>query len=129
MAEGGANPPSLPELGRKLLLTGFSALHNRGELLQVELQEEKNRVIELFIWAGAVCILGMMFLLVLTATIVLLFREDLRVYAAGGFSLLYLTGAVLALLNLKAHVKNAALPLADTMAEVKKDREWLESLK
>src|SRR5438270_6038332 len=116
MAEGDTRTPTVPELARKLLLTGFSALHNRGELLQVELQEEKNRVIELFIWAGAVCILGMMFLLVLTATVVLLFREDLRIYVAGGFSLLYLTGTVLALLNLKAHVKTASLPLAGTMA-------------
>jgi uncharacterized membrane protein YqjE len=121
--------PGLPGLLRRLVLTGVAALQNRGQLLQVELQEEKNRVIELFIWAAVACFLAFFFVVVFTGTIILLFPEDLRIYAAGGFSLLYLVGAVLALLNLKALVKSAAAPFADTMAEVKKDREWLESLK
>jgi uncharacterized membrane protein YqjE len=121
--------PGLPGLVRKLVMTGLAALQNRGELLQVELQEEKNRVVELFIWAAVACFLAFFFVVVLTGTIILLFPDDLRIYAAGGFSLLYLVGAVLALLNLRALVKSAAMPFAETMAEVKKDREWLESLK
>ncbi|SRR5581483_5108690 len=129
MNNGDSKPPTLTELARKVAVTGFAALHNRGELLQIELQEEKNRVVELFIWAGAVCFLSMLFLLVLTATVILLFSAKYRVYVAGAFCLVYLAGAVLAFLNLKALIKSASLPLTDTMAEVKKDREWLESLK
>jgi len=129
MNNGDSQPPTLSALARKVVVTGFAALYNRGELLQIELQEEKNRVVELFIWAGTVCILGLLFLLVLTATVILLFSEAYRVYAAGAFCVLYLLGAVLAFLNLKALIKDATLPLANTMAEVKKDREWLESLK
>ncbi|MDB6017636.1 MAG: hypothetical protein JWR19_2125 [Pedosphaera sp.] len=129
MTNGESHPPELSTLIRKFALTGLSALQNRGELIQVELQEEKNRIIEMIIWGATVCFLALMFLVVFTATLILLFPEHLRVYAAGGFSLLYLVGAVLALLNLKALVKSASLPFADTVAEVKKDREWLESLK
>ena len=129
MTDGNSKPPGLGGLARKLALTGFAALQNRGELLQVELQEEKNRVVELFIWAVAACFLGMLFLLVITATVILLFSAERRIYVAGAFSLVYLIGAILAFLNLKALVKSASLPLADTMGEVKKDREWLESLK
>lgn len=110
-------------------MTGASALQNRGELFLVELQEEKNRVIELFIWAAAICFFGVMFIVVLTATIIFLVPEDQRVYAAGGFAVFYLVCSILALLNLKALVKSASLPFADTISEVKKDREWLESLK
>ncbi|MDB6065727.1 MAG: hypothetical protein JWR26_1935 [Pedosphaera sp.] len=123
------NPPGLFSLLRKLAMTGASALQNRGELFLVELQEEKNRVIELFIWAAAICFFGVMFIVVLTATIIFLVPEDQRVYAAGGFAVFYLVCSILALLNLKALVKSASLPFADTISEVKKDREWLESLK
>ncbi len=114
---------------RKVMRTGWDTIQNRGELFLVELQEEKNNAIELFIWAGAVCFLAVMFLVVLTATIILIFPDDLRVYAAGGFCVLYLAGAILALLNLKALVRTAALPFSETVAEVRKDREWLDSLK
>jgi uncharacterized membrane protein YqjE len=129
MRNSNSSSPGLPGLLRKALLTASGALQNRGELFLVELQEEKNQVIELFIWSVAACFLGLMFLLVLTATIIFLFPRDLRFYAAVGFCVLYMLGAVLALLNLKALVRNATLPFSDTIAEARKDREWLESLK
>jgi len=129
MRNSDSTAPSLSGLLRKAALTGLGALQNRGELFLVELQEERNQVIELFIWAVAACFLSLMFMLVLTATIIFLFPEDIRVYAAGGFCILYLLGAVLALLNLKALVRNASLPFSDTITEARKDREWLESLK
>src|SRR5579872_2759474 len=129
MRNSDSTAPSLSGLLRKAALTGLGVLQNRGELFLVELQEERNQVIELFIWAVAACFLSLMFMLVLTATIIFLFPEDIRVYAAGGFCILYLLGAVLALLNLKALVRNASLPFSDTITEARKDREWLESLK
>jgi uncharacterized membrane protein YqjE len=129
MADEDPTTPGLPGLVRKLLLTGLAALQNRGELFQAELEAEKHRSLELFIWVAAVCFLAFMFLAVLTAAVILMFPDHLRVYAAGGFALLYLLGVVLALLNLKALIKSAGSPFADTMSELKKDREWLESLK
>lgn len=129
MNEPDTNPPNLISLIRKAALTGLAALQNRGELFFAELQEEKNRAIESLIWAVAACFLGMMFILVLTATIIWLFPEDLRIYAAGGFCLIYLAGTVLTLLNLKALIKNSLPPFSDSIAEARKDREWLESLK
>jgi uncharacterized membrane protein YqjE len=123
------HPPGLLSLLRKAALTGIGALHNRGELFLVELQEEKNRSIELFIWIAAVCFAGIMFMGVLTATVILLVPEDSRVYAAGGFALFYLVVAVLAFLNLKALVKSSASPFSSTIDEVKRDRAWLDSLK
>jgi len=129
MTDGEPSPPGLGELARKLIRTGALALVNRGRLFQVELQEETNRVVELLIWAVAACMLGMMFALVLTATVILLVREDWRIYAAAGFCVFYLAAAVFALLNLKSLVKDAPLPFSDTMNETKKDLEWFESLK
>jgi uncharacterized membrane protein YqjE len=129
MTNGDSNPPGLLNLARKAAQTGLDALHNRGELFLVELQEEKNRVVELMIWIAIVCFLGIMFVGVLTATVILLFPTEQRLYASAGFCVLYLTGAILALLNLRAMVMKASLPFSDTINEVKKDREWLDSLK
>lgn len=129
MSTSDSNSPGLLDLVRKAALTGLAALQNRGELFVVELQEEKNLAIESLIWALAACFMVMMFVVVLTITIIWLFREDLRIYAAGGFCVLYLAGAILTLLNLKALIKHSVPPFPHSIEEVKKDREWLESLK
>ena len=129
MTHSNSNPPNLITLVRKAVITGAGALHNRSELFLMELREEKSRVIELLIWTAISIFLGAMFIMVLTAAVILLFPSNLRVYAAGGFCFFYLLAAILALVNLKALLKGEASPFPDTVAELKKDREWLESLK
>ena len=119
--------PGVSELIRKLIATGVAAVRNRGELFLVELQEEMTRVMELFIWICALCFLCMMFLVVLTGTVIFLFPEDKRIYAAWGFCGLYLLGAILVWLNLRALLRSEPAPFSDTLAEAKKDSEWLES--
>lgn len=123
------NPPGLVSLLRRMGITVFSSLQNRAELLAVELREENLRVVELFIWGLAACFLGLMFLIVATFTVIYLFAPEHRIYAELGFCVLYLAGAVFALLNLKALAKSASTPFSDSIAEIKKDAEWLESLK
>ena len=119
--------PGITALGRQMLSTLLSALHTRGELFVTELEEEKTRVVELLIWAMAAGFLGMMFLALFTTVIILLFQEPLRIYAAAGFCLLYLAGAVFAFMNLKTLIKHGPPPFADTINEIKKDRACLES--
>jgi uncharacterized membrane protein YqjE len=123
------NPPGLFSLFRRMGITAVSALQNRAELLAVELREENLRLVELFIWGLTACFLGLMFLIVVTFTVIYLFSPNYRVFAALGFCVLYLAGAVFALLNLKALAKSASTPFADSIGEIKKDAEWLESLK
>jgi uncharacterized membrane protein YqjE len=129
MAESNSTPSSLLSLAKKIGATALMAAQNRGELLLVELREEETRLIELLIWVAAVGFLGAMFVLTLTAAIILLFPEHWRVYAAMGFSAFYLLGTVLALLNLKAILKSAKAPFPSSLDEIRKDRAWLESLK
>lgn len=112
---------------RDLVRHAAAALENRAQLFSVELQEEKGRMIESFIWAAAACLFALLFLIVVTATVILVFPADTRVYAAAGFALLYLVGAVLAWMNLRAIRKNSPPPFSDTIAELKKDREWFNS--
>jgi uncharacterized membrane protein YqjE len=128
MTDSDPQPPSAFSLARKLARTAIASLHNRAELFLVELEEEKIKFVELFLWTILAGFLGMMFLVVLTATIIFLFPESQRIYAAAGFCVLYLTGSVLALLNLRALWKSAPAAFSGSTAEAGKDSEWLESL-
>ena len=121
------HPAGLLSLVRKLAVTGMTALHTRGELFLVELQEEKTRLIELFLWALIVAGLGMMFLALFTTTLILLFPRGTRLYAALGFCAIYFVGALLSLLNLRALWRTGPPAFRDTVAEAKKDGEWLDS--
>jgi uncharacterized membrane protein YqjE len=120
------HPPGVVRLLHKLARTGLGALQNRGELLLVELQEEKERLIAAFVWSAALLFLVFMGLLLLTATIIFLFPESLRLWAAGGFAVLYLAGAAASVFVIKALLKE--VPFAETIEQVRKDGEWLESL-
>ena len=109
---------------RRLADTGLALLHNRAELFAVELQEEKSHLIEILLWVAVLLFFGILSVLVLTATLIMLASEGTRIYVAGGLSLVYLVGAVWAWLRLKARLETR-LPFAQTITEVKKDRDWL----
>jgi uncharacterized membrane protein YqjE len=127
--ESEPHPPSLLNQVKALAATGISAFQNRTELFILELEEERSRLLELVVWALAAGFLAMMFLALLTFTVVWLFPDNLKPWALGGFCLLYLTGGILAFLNLKAVLSAGPPPFEDSINEIKKDREWLDSLK
>lgn len=110
---------------RKLLDTGLSILQNRLELLQIELQEEKGRLIEILLLALATAVLGLMALLLVTATIIYCFWEIAPLAAFIGMSLFYVAGAASAFWMLRHRLK-AHPPLAATLQELKKDRASLD---
>jgi uncharacterized membrane protein YqjE len=71
----------------------------------------------------------MMAVIVITATVILMFDGERRLYAAAAFCLLYLAGASGAALKVKSRLRETSLPFADTIEEMRKDREWLENVK
>lgn len=113
-------------LGR-LIRTGLGALENRIELASIEWQEERIRLSELFLWIGALLFLAMIGLMLLTATIIFLFKEEWRLYVAGAFTLLYFLAALGAWLGVRSRLRQE--PFQETLNQVRKDREWLQSLK
>lgn len=113
-------------LGR-LIRTGLGALENRIELASIEWQEERIRLSELFLWIGALLFLAMIGLMLLTATIIFLFKEEWRLYVAGAFTLLYFLAALGAWLGVRSRLRQE--PFQETLNQAKKDREWLQSLK
>jgi uncharacterized membrane protein YqjE len=117
--------PGLTTLFRKTLTTGVDALHNRGELFMVELQEEKSRLIQLVIRGIGALFLAIMTALLATGAVVFLVPEEKRLLAVGIFAVLYLLGTVWALLSIKSMLKR--IPFGETMAQFKKDRALMEA--
>jgi len=110
---------------RALLATLLATLRTRGELLQVELEEERLRVagIALFAIAGAIfLLLGVM---LLSFFLVLLFWDSNRVLMAGLLAFVYLAiGAACALAaRRRSRVKSKLF--AASLAELGADGERL----
>ena len=127
MADSNNDGPGLATLVGKATRTSLGALQNRGELLSVEWQEEKARLTEIFVWTVLCLFLAILGVGMLTAFIIFLFREDLRIYALGGFVLLYLAGALVAWASLKGLLKRE--PFAESISQIRKDAACLDSLK
>lgn len=126
--EPGANqsPPGLTTLTSRLGRTCLGFLRNRWELLAVEWQIEKARQVELLKWTVALLFCGLMGAMLLTATVILLFPKEWRLYATGGFAVLYLLGAIGAWATLKGLLQKK--PFSESLGQLKKDAAWLDSL-
>jgi uncharacterized membrane protein YqjE len=111
----------------RLARTGVGAVQNRIELFAVEWEEERVKMMETLIWAAALILLGALAVLLFTATIIFLFPPDARIYALVGFAVLYLIGAIVAAVGLRGVTGRESFP--ESLAQIKKDRAWLESLK
>jgi len=93
MSDNNNETTGLGTLINRLGRTAMGALENRGELLAIEWQEEKAHLIQLVVLAVSLLFLGMLGMLALSATIIFLFPPEYRIYAAAGFTVLYLAGA------------------------------------
>jgi uncharacterized membrane protein YqjE len=112
---------------RRVADTCVSSIHNRVELVSVELQEEKIRLVRLLLWTGAALFAAFLAITVITIAVVMLVPEDSRNVAISAFGLLYVIVAIVVALKLRAEIRNAPPPLNDTMTELKKDLECLRS--
>ena len=120
----GALLADLPGSARSLARIGLGLVHNRLELLGLELAEEKDRLAGLLIWAGLLLTFTLMFLVVLTVTVVAFVPDGVRPVALLAFCAVYLLGALACLFKLRAKVKGPR-PFDQTLKELSKDREAL----
>jgi uncharacterized membrane protein YqjE len=110
---------------RGLVATLLEVLQTRVEIAVNEFEEERERIRELVVFGSfALFFLGFGFLL-LTLFIVVLFWDNYRVYAVGGFAALYLGLGILSAATLRRRLKTRPRLFATTLAELSKDREHL----
>jgi uncharacterized membrane protein YqjE len=114
----------LSQTGKGILETVLAMLHNRMELIALELKEEKLRIVSILVWTGLALLFLMLAVVLGTFTIAFLLDGTARTIALVSFTVLYLIGAVAALAIVKRTIARA-IPFAQTIAELKKDRETL----
>lgn len=107
---------------RGLFSTALSLLQVRLELLAVEIQEEKTRVVGLIAYSiAAVLLLGAGAIFVAVFVTVLLWDSN-RLLALGVFSVLFLAGGTICLLAARRLAGTPSGLFAASLAELSKDR-------
>ncbi len=99
-------------------------VETRVDLFALELQEEKLRLVQVLIWASATVFLAAAALIMLTLLVLLAFWHDpeQRFIAVVVIFLLYLLGSIYSGISLNKRLKREAMPFAETLGQLKKDR-------
>lgn len=108
-----------------LLGTGVKLLHNRLELLGVELAEERVRLISLLAYGAAafLCIAAGLIFLAIFLTVLL--WESHRLLALGVFSALFLGAGGVSLALAISRARAGSKLFSASLAELRKDRDVL----
>lgn len=104
----------------------FASVHDRFELLALELQEEKYRLIQTFTWITVfVCAATLAFAFTATAVLVAVWQTEARVPVAIGLAALFLAAALFSGAKLRRMLKQDAPPFAASLNELRADRACL----
>jgi uncharacterized membrane protein YqjE len=116
-------------LGRLRRLGGkiAAALQNRIELLGLELREEKLRLLEVALLGAVGFFFAHLGFLFLTLALAVLLREQ-AVWILAVAGAVYAALAAWCGLAVRRRLRNWPPAFSGTVAELKKDREWLSSL-
>jgi uncharacterized membrane protein YqjE len=109
---------SFRTLGDSLL----GSLQDRLGLFSVELQEEKFRLIQTFIWICAAVFTAMMAIVFASLTLVYLFWESARLAVLGGLAIFYAGAVVAIIVGLRRFIARQPSPFAATLHEIGEDR-------
>ena len=111
---------------RRLGETVLSTLHNRLELLTLELKEEKYWLVATLMFAGFALVLGILSIVAIFVTVAFLVPAGARPWVLLGICAACIGGLLFTVLGLMKKLKRPA-PLADTLSEIKKDIECLKT--
>lgn len=130
MVEPTPTPDTTPRAGlqqslRTLLASVLAALRTRGELLQVEVEEERLRVAGIVVMVGAAAFFLALGVLLLSFFLILLYWDTHRVQVAGLLALGYLAIGVICALVARQRSRAKSRLFAASLAELAKDSERL----
>ena len=109
---------SIRALGDNLL----ASAEERLELFSFDLQEEKFRLIQTFIWISAALFTGMMAVMFASLTLVYLFWESARLSVLGGLTVFYSVTLVIVIIAFRRFIARQPRPFAATLQEISQDR-------
>lgn len=115
-------PPGLLDSLRTLADGLLATVQDRVTLLSLELQEEKFRLIQAFVWISVAVFSGFMALAFASLAVVYLFWEQARLAVLGVLCLFYAAVALGVVLAFRRHLARLPRPLAGTLEELAADR-------
>ena len=98
------------------------SVKERLTLFSIELQEEKFRLIQTFVWISAAIFTGMMTITFASLTLVYLFWESARLAVLGGLTTLYAGALVAIIVAFRRYLARQPKPFAATLDELAVDR-------
>jgi uncharacterized membrane protein YqjE len=102
---------------------GFLAsVQDRLALFTVELQEEKFRLVQTFIWISAAVFTGMMAVTFASLALVYLFWESARLAILVGLAVLYTAALIAIIVAFRRYLARQPSPFAATLQELGQDR-------
>lgn len=107
---------------RGLADTLLKTVEDRIELISAELQEEKLRLLQAFIWITAAIFAGVLAITFASLTVVYLLWDSARLAALGGLTLLYAAITVTIIVSYRRYRAKQPKPFAATLQEIKIDR-------
>lgn len=126
-AGAGGAPPGVIASLRRFARTGIDVLHDRLRLLGNELEEERLRLAQMLVLGALAAFCLAMSALLVTALVVIAFWEPYRLVALGLLAALYLVGAVVTFLVLKAKAAQRTKLFSASLGELARDRDLLKS--
>ncbi len=130
MVDAAGNPPGHRRLfasAKGLLGTGVTLLHNRLELLGVELAEERARLGSILAYGGAAFLCLAAGLIFLAIFLTVLLWDSNRLLALGVFSALFIGAGIASLTLAMSLAKSGSKLFSASLAELRKDHEALST--
>jgi len=112
---------AVEKLGAVLLDT----LHDRVALISVEIQEEKQRMLQMLAWLSAAIVAGTLAIIFASLTLVYLSWETARIPVLIGLTLLYAVATAGLVWGLNAFLARQRPPFSTTLEELREDRACL----
>ncbi len=100
----------------------LAGLQTRIDLFSRELQEEKFRLIQTFIWISAAVFTGVMAITFASLSLVFIFWESARLGVLLGLTLGYTFVLLGLIIAFRRFIARQPKPFADTLAELETDR-------
>jgi uncharacterized membrane protein YqjE len=106
----------------------LGSVHDRFELLSIELHEEKHRLIHVLIWISATVFAAMLALIFASGVLVVAFWDTrARLPIIGGLAGAYVLLAIVGIAKCRRLLASGVRPFSDTLNELKIDRACLET--
>lgn len=109
-----------------LLENALELVKNRFQLLGVELQEEKYRLVQLVIWLAAVVFAAMMTLTFVSLAVVYAFWATARLQVLIALSVFYAVSFCVVAWQFRRFLTTQPKPFSATLTELEKDAECIQ---